>query len=154
MTVPTEPASADEGSMINVHAVFRGAIAGLLFLVLASVIEAILDRNLDNFSDSGWIYPLFVLILFGYTLGGFGAGRLAPYAGLSNGLLAGIGAFVLWIPVRIVIWLVRDENRALFTGHDPALRPGQIFGHLLIAAALGMFGGFLGARSFNRGMGT
>ena len=35
------------------------------------------------------------LILFGYTLGGFGAGRLAPNAGLSNGLLAGIGAFVL-----------------------------------------------------------
>ena len=154
MTVPTDPASTDDGSVINWHAVFRGATAGLFFLVLASVIEAILDRNLDSFSDSGWIYPLFILILFGYTLGGFGAGRLAPEAGLSNGLLAGVGAFVLWIPVRIVIWLVRDENRSLFTGHSPALRPGQIFGHLLIAAALGMLGGFLGARSFNRGVGT
>ena len=112
---------------------------------------AILDHNLDDFDDSGWIYPLFVLILFGYTLGGFGAGRLrAPRRRSPTALLAGLGAFVLWIPVRIVIWLVRDENHGLFSGHSPALRPGQIFGHLVIAAALGMFGGFLGARSVNR----
>ncbi len=154
MTVPSDPVPADEPSVIQWNAVFRGATAGLFFLVLASVIEAILDRNIDYFNDSGWIYPLFVLILFGYMLGGFGAGRLAPQAALSNGLLAGLGAFVLWIPVRIVIWLVRDENRALFTGHSPALRPGQIFGHLVIAAALGMFGGFLGARSIKRAAGS
>jgi hypothetical protein len=150
VTVPTEPAPSDTGPLIDWHAVFRGATAGLFFLVLASILEAILDRNIDSFNDSGWIYPLFVLILFGYMLAGFGAGRLVPESPLSNGLLAGLGAFVLWIPVRIVIWIVRDENRALFTGHSPALRPGQIFGHLLIAAALGMFGGFLGARSIHR----
>ena len=28
----------------------------------------------------------------------------------------------------------------------PALRPGQLFGHLVIAAALGMLGGFIGSR--------
>ena len=154
MTVPSDPVPADEPSVIQWNAVFRGATAGLFFLVLASVLDAILDRSIDNYRDSGWIYPLFILILFGYTLGGFGAGRLVPQAALSNGLLAGIGAFVLWIPVRIVIWLVRDENRGLFTGHSPALRPGQIFGHLVIAAALGMFGGFLGARSINRAAGS
>jgi hypothetical protein len=150
VTVPTDPTPAREGSLIDWRAIFRGATAGLFFLVLVSVIEAILDRNIDSFNDSGWIYPLFLMILFGYTLGGFGAGRLVPEAPLSNGMLAGIGAFVLWIPVRIVIWLLRDEHRALFTGSSPALRPGQIFGHLLIAAALGMFGGFLGARSIKR----
>jgi hypothetical protein len=90
------------------------------------------------------------VILFGYTLAGFGAGRLVPQAALSNGLLAGMGAFALWIPVRIAIWLVRDEHRGLFTGHSPALRPGQILGHLVIAAALGMIGGWLGARSASR----
>ena len=68
----------DAPRVIQWHAVFRGATAGLFFLVLASVIEAILDRNIDTFNDSGWIYPLFVLILFGYMLGGFGAGRLVP----------------------------------------------------------------------------
>jgi hypothetical protein len=149
----SNPEPAAEGAVIDWRAVWRGAVAGLFFLVLASIVEAILDRNIDSFSDSGWIYPLFVVILFGYTVAGFGAGRQVPHAALSNGLLAGIGAFVLWIPVRIVIWLLRDENRGLFTGHSPALRPGQIFGHLVIAAGLGMLGGFLGARSYNRGMG-
>jgi hypothetical protein len=61
-----------------------------------------------------------------------------------------VGAFVLWIPVRIGIWLVRDEHRGLFTGHAPALRPGQIVGHLVIAAGLGLLGGYLGARSVRR----
>ena len=147
MTVPSDPVPGDGPAIVDWRAVGRGALLGLLVLVAASVVEAILDRNIDTFRDSGWIYPLFVAILFGYALGGWQAGRLVPEAALTNGLLAGIGAFVLWVPVRIVIWLVRDENRGLFSGHSPALRPGQILGHLVIAAALGMFGGWLGARS-------
>ena len=147
MSVPSDPVPGDGPAIVDWRAVGRGALLGLLVLVAASVIEAILDRNIDTFRDSGWIYPLFVAILFGYALGGWQTGRLVPEAALTNGLLAGLGAFVLWIPVRIVIWLVRDENRGLFTGHSPALRPGQILGHLVIAAALGMFGGWLGARS-------
>jgi len=146
MSVP-DATPANDAAVVDWRAVFRGALLGLLVLVAASVVEAILDRNIDTFRDSGWIYPLFVVILAGYALGGWQAGRTAPGAALTNGLLAGVGAFVLWIPVRIVIWLVRDENRGLFSGHSPALRPGQIFGHLVIAAALGMLGGFLGSRS-------
>jgi hypothetical protein len=147
VTVPSDSAPGDGPAIVDWRAVGRGALLGLLVLVAASVLEAILDRSIDTFRDSGWIYPLFVAILAGYALGGWQAGRLAPGGALTNGLLAGIGAFVLWIPVRIVIWLVRDENRGLFGGHSPALRPGQIFGHLVIAAALGLFGGWLGARS-------
>jgi hypothetical protein len=150
VTVPTDPAPVDDDALVDWRAVFRGAMLGLLVLVAASVVEAILDRNIDSFRDSGWIYPLFVAILFGYALGGWQAGRLVPDGALTNGTLAGIGAFVLWVPVRIVIWLVRDEDRGLFTGHSPALRPGQILGHLVIAAALGMLGGFIGSRSASR----
>ena len=113
-----------------------------------------LDRNVDGFKDSGWIYPLFVAILFAYGLGGWQAGRAAPQGALTNGTLAGLGAFLLWIPVRIVIWLVRDEHKGLFTGHSPVLRPGQIFGQLVIAAGLGMLGGFLGSRAAARARGT
>jgi hypothetical protein len=153
VTVPVDPTPVDDKSLIEWRAVVRGALLGLLVLVAASVVEAILDRNIDSFRDSGWIYPLFVAILVGYGLGGWQAGRLVPDAALSNGALAGVGAFVLWVPVRIAIWLVRDENRGLFSGHSPALRPGQIFGHLLIAAALGMFGGYLGSRAALRGAG-
>jgi len=142
VSVPT-----DDEKLIDWRAVLRGALVGLSILVPVSALEAILDRNIDTFQDSGWIYPLFVLILFGYALGGFAAGKLVPGAALSNGALAGLGAFVLWVPVRIVIWLIRDENRGLFTGHSPALRPGQIFGHLVIAAGLGLFGGYMATRA-------
>jgi hypothetical protein len=146
VTVNEPQSPVDDGPLVVWPAVLRGALLGLSVLAGASVIEAILDHNVDSFNDSGWIYPLFVMILVGYALGGWLAGRLAPDGFLSNGALAGLGALVLWIPVRIVIWLVRDENRGLFSGHSPALRPGQVFGQLLIAATLGMFGGFLGSR--------
>jgi hypothetical protein len=153
VSVPDDTTTTDDvgdAAVVDRHAVFRGALLGLLVLVAASVVEAILDRNIDTFRDSGWIYPLFVAILVGYALGGWQAGRLAPRAALTNGTLAGVGAFVLWIPVRIGIWLVRDEHRGLFTGHAPALRPGQIVGHVVIAAGLGLLGGYLGARSLRR----
>jgi hypothetical protein len=138
------------GPIVEWPAVLRGALVGLCVLVAASVIEAILDHNLNDFKDSGWIYPLFVAILFGYALGGWQAGHAVPAAGLTNGTLAGVGAFVLWIPVRILIWVARDEHKGLFTGNSPAIRPGQLFGHLLIAAALGMLGGFLGSKAATR----
>jgi putative membrane protein (TIGR04086 family) len=137
-------------SIVRWRTVLSGALVGLVLLVVVSVVEAILDNNLSDFDDSGWIYPLFVAVLVSYAVGGFVAGRAAPDAALTNGTLAGLGAFVLWIPVRILIWVARDEDKGLFSGHAPVLRPGQVFGHLVIAAALGMLGGWLGARAVTR----
>jgi len=140
----------NDDKLIDWSAVVRGALVGLCVLVAASVVEAILDHNLADFQDSGWIYPLFVAVLVGYGAGGWKAGRLCPDAGLSNGALAGLGAFLLWIPVRILIWALRDDDKGLFTGHSPALRPGQLFGQIVIATGIGMLGGFVGARTATR----
>ena len=159
----TTPPMADEGAagppatadrIVSWRAVARGALLGLVFLVSASVIDAILDRSLDDYDGSGWRYPLFVAVLVGYLVAGFVAGRAAPGGALTNGALAGTGTFVLWVPVRILIWLARDEHDALFTGDSPVFKPGQIFGHLVIASALGMLGGFIGARVVIRRAGT
>jgi hypothetical protein len=152
-TPPPSDGSA-EGPLVDAHAAFRGALVGLAVLVVVSVVQAILDHNLDDLKDTGWVYPLFVGILLGYALAGFSAGRDAPDGALTNGTIAGVGAFVLWIPVRIVIWLVRDEHKGLFTGHSPALRPGQLFGQLVLAAGVGMLGGYLASRSAARYGGT
>jgi len=141
---PATPAS--ERPLVQSRAVIAGALVGLGILVAVSVISALLDHYLDDFDNSGWLYPLFVGVLVGYAVGGYVAGRAAPDGALTNGTLAGLGAFVLWVPVRIAIWVVRDENKGLFTGHSAVLRPGQLFGHIVIASALGMFGGWLGAR--------
>jgi hypothetical protein len=138
------------GPVVHWRTVLNGALVGLGLLAIVSIAEAILDNNMSDFDDSGWIYPLFVAVLVSYAVGGYVAGRAAPEAALTNGTLAGVGAFVLWIPVRILIWVARDEDKGLFTGHAPVLRPGQVFGHLVIAAALGMVGGWLGGRAVAR----
>jgi hypothetical protein len=153
-TTPQPAVPASERPLVQWHTVLVGALVGLGILAALSVISALLDHYLDDFNNSGWIYPLFVGVLVGYAVGGFVAGRATPDAALTNGTLAGLGAFVLWIPVRIIIWVVRDENKGLFTGHSAVLRPGQIFGHLVIASALGMFGGWLGARAVARAKGA
>ena len=147
---PTEPSSspvAPGAAGVEWGPVLRGAMLGLCVLIVVSLAEAVLDRNMDNFKDSGWIVPLFLVILVGYTAGGYAAGRAVPTSPLTNGTLAGLFAFLLWIPVRILIWLVRDENKGLLTGHSPAIRPGQLLGHVVLAAGLGLFGGWLGGRA-------
>jgi multisubunit Na+/H+ antiporter MnhB subunit len=149
-TSPQPAVPASEDPLVQWRAVLVGALVGLGILIALSVISALLDHYLDDFDNSGWIYPLFVGVLVGYAVAGYVAGRSSPDGAFTNGTLAGLGAFVLWIPVRILIWLVRDENKGLFSGHSAVLRPGQIFGHLVIASALGMFGGWLGARAVAR----
>jgi len=147
---PTDPSSspvAPDAAGVEWGPVLRGAMLGLCVLIVVSVVEAVLDRNMDDFKDSGWIFPLFVVILVGYAIGGYAAGRAVPTSPLTNGTLAGLFAFLLWIPVRILIWVARDENKGLFTGHSPAIRPGQLLGHVVLAAGLGLFGGWLGGRA-------
>ena len=142
------PAPAPDGAspVVVWPAILRGALVGVVLLAVVSVIAAIIDHNVRDFDDSGWIYPLFVATLASYGVAGWIGGRAAPAGPLSSGALAGVFAFVFWIPVRILIWLVRDEHKGLFTGHAPVLRPGQLFGHLVIAAGLGMVGGWLASR--------
>jgi hypothetical protein len=134
-------------STFDARAVGRGALAGLLLIVPLTALRAILDREIDNFDSSGWV-PLFALALFAaYIVAGVVAGRRAPDAPLSNGLLAGTGAFLLWLPLRVLIWVARGESQGLFSGSDPVFTAGQLFGQLLFAAIFGLIGGIVGART-------
>ena len=138
--------AAAGGPLVERAAVVRGAAVGLALIIPITILGAILDRTIDDFEDTGWRVVLAILILVAYGVSGWVAGRLAQ-APWTNGALAALGAFVLWIPVRILIWVLRDEHRGLFTGAEPVLKLGQIFGQLVLATALGMLGGFLGGRS-------
>jgi hypothetical protein len=151
----TPPAVTEAHDGINWSAVARGAAIGAGVVIVAAALHAVFDHNIDDFDETGWVLPLFVLVLVGYGLAGWTAQRLAAQhaaAGspLTHGALAGIGVLVIWFPIRVLIWVARDEDRALFSGNDPALRPGQIFGHLVIATALGMLGAFFAARLARR----
>lgn len=133
---------------IGWRACARGVVVGLAIIVPTTILRVVLHREIDNFDDSGWIYPLFLLILIGiaYFAAGWIAERARPDSPYTHGAIAGLGVLVVWIPVRIVIWVVREDGRALFSGRHAALRPGQVFGHLVIAATLGMFGALLSTR--------
>lgn len=135
---------------IDWRVVVRGALTGLAVIVPVTVLRVVLDREISDFDDSGWVYPLFVLILIGYAASGWVAGRARPDAPLTHGALAGIGVLVLWIPIRIVIWAVREDGRGLVNGDNAALRPGQVFGAFVIAAALAMLAAVVAARLTTR----
>jgi len=144
-----EPASARAGP--DWGAIARGALAGLGVVVAVALISAILDHQITDFEDSGWQYPLFVLVLLAYVLAGWigqwsAAQRGTEGTPLTIGALSGLGVLVCWLPLRVLIWVVRDESRGLFTGDDPALRPGQVFGHIVIAVGFGMLGAYLASR--------
>lgn len=131
-------------------AVARGGGMGLAVLVGVATLQAVLDRQVEDLAESGWTLPLFVALLAGYFLAGWVAQRAAADLGVADapytqGALAGLAAFVGWVPLRVAIWLVRDEHRGLVRGSDGALRPGQVFGALVIAAGLGVLGAVVAA---------
>ena len=153
LAAPVEraPEAPTAGGRIVWAAVAVGAGIGLGVLVAVATVRAVLDRRVDDLDESGWTLPLFVLLVAGYFAAGWVAQRRAARAGrpdspFTHGALAGLGAFVAWVPIRVVIWLVRDERRGLVAGRDAALRPGQVFGALVIAAGIGLLGAFLAAR--------
>ena len=146
MNVISEPASTDNQKILSWPSITRGALAGLAIVVVAAIARAVLNHQMDDFKKSIWVYLLFVLVLVGYFAAGYVAGRARPDTPLANGALAGLGAVVLWIPIRVVIWAVREDGHALLKGNQAILRPGQIFGALVISTALGMVGALIAAR--------
>lgn len=146
MTAPEVDAANGTTSGVDWRVVLRGSLVGLAVIAPVSVLGAVLDHEMTDFDSSGWRYPLFVLILVGYAAAGWVAGRARPDSPLTHAALAGMGAFVLWIPIRVAIWATREDGRGLVSGDRAVLRPGQLFGQFVIAAALAMVGAFLASR--------
>lgn len=132
--------------MTNRHAVARGAVVGLLLFVPISALRVLVDRSVNDFDHSGWAPVFAVAFLLVYPVVGVVAGRLAADAPVVTGLTAALGAFVAWIPVRVLIWLVRDTSQGLVSGDSPVFRPGEVAVQLALAAALGALGGWLASR--------
>ena len=133
-------------NVIDRHAITRGAVLGLLLFVPISALRVLVDRNVSDFDHSDWA-PLFAIAIFAvYGIAGFIAARIAVDAPYSNGIVGAIGAFVLWIPIRILIWAVRDSAQGLFSGGGPVFTPARILGQVVFAAALGAIGGVIASR--------
>lgn len=129
-----------------IRAVARGASLGLLLIVPLSLVTALVERGADDVDESGWRIPLFFGLLVVFAIAGWTAGRALPDRRLTVGILGALGSVALWIPVRVVIWAMRDDDRGLVVGSDAVLRPGQVFAVALFACTLGLLGGFFAGR--------
>jgi hypothetical protein len=134
-------------AVIDRAALIAGAGTGLALIALVSALRALVDSGVDDFDDSAWIAVFAIAQLLVYVIAGAVAGARVPHAPLTNGGLASLIAVIVWIPVRVAIWLVRDEGRDLLSGDDPVFEAGPVLVALVLAFALGVVGGALGARS-------
>ena len=88
-----------------------------------------------------------VVVVAAAFLAGWVAGRRAPTGStLVVGAVAAAGAVAAWVPVRVVIWIARDEHRGLVSGSDPVLRAGPLLANLALAAVVGAVAARLAAR--------
>ena len=85
---------------------------------------------------------LVVVVLIGFALAGWVAGRAAPQYPYTNGAIAALGGFVVIQGAIVVEHLVDDES----------IGWGKIVGSALLASGAGMTGGLLAERRARRGM--
>lgn len=125
-----------------------GALTGFVAVVLVATLRSVLAHAVPRFDDSAWLAVVGLLVVGAAGAAGWVARRRAP-AGSSVlvGSVAAGTALVAWLPVRVVIWIVRDERRGLVTGADPALRAGPLLVNLALALLVGTLGAWLAART-------
>lgn len=138
--------SEHDGSPVDAGAATAGALVALAVIVPVSVVIAVLDRTAGGDGSSTAAAVGMVGLLCAYAAGGWRAGSLAPDAPLTNGALAGLGAFAMWIPIRIAIWAVRPGRAPLVGGTDPVFDVGSVFGAVVLASVVGILGALAAAR--------
>jgi hypothetical protein len=132
-----EPAGAR--AAVDWRAVARGALSGLSLIIPIVVVTEVLDANVDDFSDSTWVFVPFVLILFAYAASGYAGGRLGSWAPYTHGILASMAALAAWLLFRVVERLARGE--------DIGFGPRELLTNAMFAAGLGLFGAAIAARA-------
>ncbi|QXC62341.1 TIGR04086 family membrane protein [Aquihabitans sp. G128] len=114
----------------------RGAAAGTFLAVPAALANVVLSaQDADDRSAVLSIVTLLVLLL-GFVLAGFAAGRLATFERARHGTAAALIVFVLIEVIAVLGRLDRGDGVSL----------GSILFTGLLAAAAGAAGGTLGAR--------
>ena len=123
--------------VINLTALRRGIVAGLVVIVPVSLIVALVsNRHVSGYG--GWLFVAFVATLYGYATAGYGAARTQPEAPLSHGILAGLGALFGWLLVRLAV--------PLAARHPLRFGIVDVITHATFAVTLGALGGLFAAR--------
>jgi hypothetical protein len=122
---------------IDLSALRRGIVGGLVLIVPISLVVALLSHG-KRTGYGGWLFVAFLAILYAYATAGYGAARSRPDTPLAHGMLAGLGAFLVWLLVRLAVPLGRGEH----IGFGVV----AVVSNAMFAVALGALGGLLAAR--------
>lgn len=133
MTAPASPARST-GLVIA-----RGAATGLLIAMPAAFVNVVLADQTPK--PRAGINVSFLVVLLGFVLAGWSAGREAPVEPAKHGAIAAAVAFV---PIEVIAVLGRLDRG------DPISLGGIIIVGLL-AACVGTVGGRIGARKRTKG---
>ena len=122
---------------IDLSALRRGIVGGLVLIVPISLVVALVSHDRRT-GYGGWLFVAFLAILYAYATAGYGAARSRPDTPLAHGMLAGLGAFLVWLLVRLAVPLGRGEH----IGFGVV----AVVSNAMFAVALGALGGLLAAR--------
>lgn len=115
-------------------AMARGAAAGLLLAVIPALANQVLAGQ--DPKPRLALFATYVLVIAGFLLAGFAAGREAPWRASRHGLFA---ALIVFVPVELIAVLGRLDRS------DPVSLPGIVILGFLAAGA-GHTGGSFGGR--------
>ena len=136
---------AAERLQLDARAIWRGALFGLGVIAPASIVDLLLS-SVDGLDDGVWVLVLFAVILGAFTLAGYQSARTAHRAPYSQGALAGLAAFGIWLPLRIVTRALVGEQLLGQEG-DSALEVLEaVAASGLFAMSFGILGGLIAAR--------
>jgi hypothetical protein len=135
---PDENATPSSARLVvDLSALGRGVAGGLVLIVPISLIVALVNHGRRS-GYGGWLFVAFVAILYAYATAGYGAARARPDAPLAHGMLAGLGAFLAWLLVRLAVPLVRGDRLGFGIV--------AVVTNALFAVALGAAGGLFAGR--------
>lgn len=139
-----------QGVDLDVRAIGRGALLGLAVVAPASLADLALSSVKDL--DEGWlVFTFFAVILAAFFLAGYRAATTAEGSPYTHGALAGLGAFALWLPLRVATRALVGEQLLGREG-DAALKIVEaLVTSGLFAMSFGILGGFVASvRTRNR----
>lgn len=113
----------------------RAVLSAVPLLAVVLAVQVVLLLAADDPADA-WAIVLILLLVIAFRRAGTSAAREAPDRPLSHAALAGLGAFMAWVPLRILIAIVGDSERPL----------GGIFVGLALAVLVSLIGGIGGVR--------
>ena len=138
-----------DGVDIDAVAVGKGAVLGLLVIAPASLADLVLSA-VEGLDDGGLVFLLFSIILAAFFLAGHRAATQATGSPYTHGALAGLAAFALWIPLRVVTRALVGEQLLGREG-DTALDVVEaVATAALLSMSFGIVGGLVASRRSRR----